>query len=61
MMNKKILSGPGYFAEGLSMIFLPQLRWFVLIPLIINILTFGGIISWASGYFSDWMQQLTGW
>ncbi|WP_299733693.1 sulfate transporter CysZ [uncultured Endozoicomonas sp.] len=61
MTNKNTLSGPGYFAQGLSMIFLPQLRWFVLIPLVINILVFGGIVYGASSYFSGWMQQLTGW
>ncbi|WP_419535130.1 sulfate transporter CysZ [Endozoicomonas sp.] len=61
MMHNTPLSGPGYFIQGLKMIALPQLRWFVLIPLVINILVFGGIIYWASGHFSLWMGQLTGW
>ncbi len=55
------LSGPGYFVQGLAMIVLPQLRWFVLIPLLINILVFSGMVYWASGYFSQWMTRLTGW
>lgn len=55
------LSGPGYFARGLAMIVLPQLRWFVLIPLLINILVFSGMVYWASGYFSQWMTRLADW
>ena len=43
------------------MILLPQLRWFVLMPLIINILAFGGVIYWTSRHFSLWMAQLMGW
>ena len=43
------------------MVFLPQLRWFVLIPLIINVLVFGGIIYWAANHFSAWMADLTSW
>ena len=61
MKNNNPLSGPGYFAQGLAMIVLPQLRWFVLVPLLINILVFSGMVYWASGYFSQWMAQLTGW
>ncbi|MBO9496379.1 sulfate transporter CysZ [Thalassotalea sp. G20_0] len=61
MIHNTPASGPGYFIRGLKMILLPQLRWFVLIPLVINILVFAGIIYWASGHFSVWMEQLTGW
>ena len=43
------------------MIFQPRLRWFVLTPLVINVLTFGVLMYWASGYFSQWMEHLTGW
>ena len=55
------LSGPGYFLAGLRMLFLPQLRWYVIWPLIINVLVFGGISYWATGQFSQWMELLTGW
>lgn len=61
MTATNTLSGPGYFVQGLKMITLPQLRWFVLIPILINILVFSGMIIWASGRFSIWMDQLTGW
>lgn len=61
MIDKNPLSGSGYFLQGLRMILLPQLRWFVLIPLLINILVFTGMIYWASGYFSLWLEQMTGW
>ena len=43
------------------MLFIPQLRWYVMMPLTINILVFGGIIYWALGQFSHWMAALTGW
>ena len=55
------LSGPGYFFAGLNMLLLPQLRWFVLMPLLINVLVFGGISYWVSGQFSQWMGVLTNW
>ena len=43
------------------MIFDPALRWFVLWPLLINIVVFSGMVYWASLQFSDWMNMLTGW
>ncbi|OED44546.1 sulfate transporter CysZ [Endozoicomonas sp. (ex Bugula neritina AB1)] len=55
------LSSPGYFFSGLKMLLLPQLRWLVLLPLVINVLVFSGISYWASGQFSQWMGTLTGW
>ena len=55
------LSGPGYFFAGLKMLLLPQLRWFVLLPLLINVVVFSGMTYWASGQFSLWMDALTGW
>ncbi len=55
------LSGPGYFFEGLRMLFLPALRWYVFIPLLINIVVFSAILYWTSGLFTGWMEALTGW
>ncbi len=43
------------------MIFNPALRWFVLLPLLINIGVFSGIVYWASRQFSAWMDFLLGW
>ena len=43
------------------MIFDPALRWFVLWPLLINIIVFSGIISWTSLQFTGWMNLLMGW
>ena len=61
-MNKNIpLSGPAFFLEGLKKIADPALRWFVLWPLLINIIVFSGIIYWASQQFSVWMDTLIGW
>lgn len=52
------VTGAGYFFRGLSLLNKPGVRRFVIIPLLINILIFGGLI-WLSadrfGVFIDWM------
>ena len=52
------VTGAGYFFRGLSLLNKPGVRRFVIIPLLINILIFAGLI-WLSadkfGGFIDWM------
>jgi CysZ protein len=52
------VTGAGYFFRGLSLLNQPGVRRFVIIPLLINILIFAGLI-WLSadqfGSFIDWM------
>lgn len=54
---KDILNGPRYLLEGVSLITQPKLRRFVVIPLIINLLLFGGLILWAY----SWVDGTTQW
>lgn len=39
----------------------PELRWFVLFPLVINILVFGTLIYFAWQQFGLWVDQLVAW
>lgn len=57
-----IISGPHYLLRGLSLIFQRELRLFVLIPLIINLLLFGGAFYWLYlqlGQLFIWFEQVT--
>ena len=50
---KDLFTGAGYMLEGFSLLRKPGLRRFVLMPLLINILLFGGLIGWAYGWVDD--------
>ena len=47
---KDLFTGAGYMLEGFSLLRKPGLRRFVVMPLLINILLFGGLIGWAYGW-----------
>lgn len=47
---KDVFTGAGYLLEGFSLLRKPGLRRFVVMPLLINILLFGGLIGWAYGW-----------
>src|SRR5690606_8324802 len=49
------LSGPQYLREGFRLILSPGLRWFVVIPLTINLLLFGLLIALALPQFRNWV------
>jgi len=57
---KDFLAGFGFVLEGLRLIRKPVLRRFVIIPLLINLLVFGGLIGVAWHYFGLLMDQLLG-
>lgn len=44
-MQAPVLSGPQYLREGLKLVLSPNLRLFVLLPLAVNLLLFGGLID----------------
>lgn len=52
------LSGSAYFAEGLRLVTRPGMRRFVVIPLIINLLLYTAILTFAIRQFNGWMTQL---
>ncbi len=66
------ISGASYFFQGFQLIRQPGLRTFVLIPLLVNLLLFGGafyylylqlgdLINWMMSYvpsFLDWLRYL---
>lgn len=51
-------AGIDYFLQGLRLIFRPGLRRFVVIPLGINVLLFGGLIWLGAGQFQQFMDWL---
>lgn len=59
------LSGIGYFLQGLRLILRPGLRRYVVMPLAINIVLFGGLIWLGADQFKqlmDWlMPELPNW
>ncbi|MBD1575887.1 MULTISPECIES: sulfate transporter CysZ [Vibrio] len=48
-------SGFGYFMYGLQLCFQPGIRRFVIFPLLINILLFGGSLYYLYSNLSDWL------
>lgn len=58
-------TGIGYFFQGLSLIVQPGLRRYVMIPLLINIGLFAGLMWFGAGQFEvfmNWlMPELPGW
>ena len=55
------VSGHGCFLEGLQMLLKPELRGYVIWPLLINVVVFSGIVYWSSGLFSQTMDSLISW
>ena len=47
-MNGNILRGADYLAQGLRLLSRPGIRPFVLIPLAINMVLFGGALWWGA-------------
>ncbi|MDR2315714.1 MAG: sulfate transporter CysZ [Pseudomonas sp.] len=57
-MQAPVLSGPQYLHEGLKLVLSPNLRLFVLLPLAVNLLLFGGLIYFAGHQFGLWLDAL---
>lgn len=62
---KDIVNGPRYLLEGIALLTRPKLRRFVMIPLVINLLLFGGLIalaySWVDGTTQWLLSRLPSW
>jgi len=57
-LKGNVVHGASYLVQGVKMLGHPSLRLFVLIPLVINILIFGSLISLGLGYLSELMDSL---
>jgi CysZ protein len=57
--------GLGYFMRGLRLLKHPRLRPFVIIPLLVNITIFGGLIVYTVGYIDavlgGWLSAIPDW
>ena len=60
-MNGNPATGFNYLIEGFRLIKRPGLRLFVIIPLLINIIIFGALISASLSQFSSWIDIAMDW
>ncbi len=60
-MNDNVATGAGYLIRGAKMLGHKNLRLFVLIPLLVNIIIFGSFIGISLSFLSAWMDRLLGW
>lgn len=51
-------SGANHLVHGLQLILRPELRRFVILPLLVNLLLFIGLLVMAMHYFELWLQWL---
>ena len=59
-MKGNITHGAGYLTRGARMLTHPSLRLFVIIPLLVNIVIFGSLITLGFSYLSGLMDSLLG-
>ena len=59
-MHSPVAQGFSYFREALPLLLRPGLRLFVILPLLVNLLVFGGLIVFALQLFNDTLAQLMG-
>ena len=57
-MPAPVLSGPQYLREGLKLVLIPGLSLFELLPQLINLVLFVGLIYFAGHQFSLWVDTL---
>ncbi len=57
---RDLVSGPRYLLEGFALLGKPGLRRFVVMPLLVNALLFGGLIWWAFSWVDVTSQYLIG-
>ena len=57
-MNNSPIAGFRHALSGLTLIFKPRLRRFVMVPLLVNILVFSLLIWGGTELFSHWMARL---
>lgn len=57
-MQGNLARGAGYLMQGASLLRHPSLRAFVIVPLAINVLIFGGLITLGFNYISGLMDSM---
>jgi CysZ protein len=57
-MQGNLARGAGYLTRGAKLLQHPSLRAFVIVPLVINILIFGSLITLGFSYISDLMDTM---
>jgi len=60
-MVTKFVSGSSDLFEGFKLVLSPGLRWFLIVPILANILLFILLFVWAKAMFSDGMEYLMAW
>lgn len=55
---KDLVAGLQYLMQGFALLGKPGLRRFVILPLLVNLLLFGGMIGFAYGWINDLSQDL---
>ncbi len=64
-MKGNIAHGVGYLSRGARLLTHPSLRLFVLVPLLVNILIFGGLIWYGLSYLfavmDEWLAKIPAW
>lgn len=58
---RELTLGSRYFWRGLRLLRRPELRLFVLLPLLLNVLVFTALIALSLDVFGGWIEQLMGW
>ncbi|MFT7289062.1 MAG: CysZ protein [Halieaceae bacterium] len=60
-MEGNLTYGARCLLRGANMLSHPKLRPFVIVPLLVNVLIFGSLISWGLGGLVDWVNGLMAW
>ena len=54
-----IISSPALILEGLRLLWHRDIRWLVIIPLLINIVLFAGATGFAAQWLGGWLETIT--
>ncbi len=61
-MNKgSLIEGANYFFDGVKMLGHPRLRWFIIIPLLVNIVVFFGLTTVLIQQYNNMVSAMTDW
>ena len=55
-----LTTGAQYFVQGINLLWHPQLRVYILIPLLVNCILFVALTTVFIGYFNYWAEIITG-